>query len=171
MIRVDEIIPQRLPEVDEVREFATAVWRVQEIAAQLDAIAADAISRVRAGESLNAVAATIDGAVVESSILGRGETVGLFGDRLVQAAFAAPQDQAFEAIGSDQSTRMIVMVTDILAPPLAGIDPVGQAAMSQELSNDLALALESALLASYEIRADQTLIDLALGRVDPDDIP
>jgi peptidyl-prolyl cis-trans isomerase D len=171
MIRVDEIIPQRLPEVDEVREFATAVWRVQEIAAQLDAIAADAISRVRAGESLNAVAATIDGAVVESSILGRGETVGLFGDRLVQAAFAAPQDRAFEAIGSDQSTRMIVMVTDILAPPLAGIDPVGQAAMSQELSNDLALALESALLASYEIRADQTLIDLALGRVDPDDIP
>lgn len=171
MIRVDEILPERLPEVEEVRDFATAVWRVQETAAQLDAIAADALGRVQAGESLNAVAATLDGAVVESSILRRGETVGLFGDRLVQAAFAAPQDQAFQAVGSDQSTRMIVRVTEIIAPPLGMIDPVGQVEMSEELSNDLAFALEAALLASYEIRRDQTLIDLALGRVDPDDIP
>ena len=171
MIRVDEVIPERLPEVEEVRDYAIAVWRVQQIATQLDAIAAEALGRVQDGESLNAVAATLEGAVVESSILRRGETVGLFGDRLAGAAFAARQDQAFQAIGSDQATRMIVMVTEIIPPSVAAIDPVGQAQMSDELSNDLAMALESALLASYEIRADQTLIDLALGRVDPDDIP
>ena len=170
-IRVDEIIPERLPEVGEVREFAAAVWRSQEVAAQLNAISADALARVEAGESLNEVAATLDGAVVEASILGRGERVGLFGDRLVQAAFSAVQDQAFEAVGSDQATRMIVMVTEVIAPPLVTIDPVGQVAMSDELSNDLAFALESALLASYEISADQNLIDLALGRVDPNSIP
>ncbi len=171
MIRVDEIIPERLPEVGEVREFATAVWRSQEVAAQLNALSAGALARIEAGESLNQVAATLSGAVVESSILGRGESVGLFGERLVQAAFSAAPDQAFEAVGGDQATRMIVVVTDVIAPTVAAIDPVGQVEMSDELSNDLAFALESALLASYDISADQNLIDLALGRVDPNDIP
>jgi len=171
MIRVDEIIPERLPDVDEVREFAEAVWRARSIDDQLQALVQDAMTRVEAGESLNTVAESLPGSVVETAILGRSESSGPFSQQVVQSAFFQDANTPFEARASDPTTRIVAVVTDIVAPSGANFDPAQQAALSQELGDDITVALETALFASYEVRQDQRLIDLALGRSDPDALP
>ncbi len=170
MLRVDEITPQRVPELDEIRSFVEAVWRARNVDDQLQAIVEDAMARVEAGESLNDVAASIEGSVVETAMLSRTESTGPFSPALVRSAFAQDQGIAFEARASDPSTRVVAVVADVTPPGSRAMDPTRQAALSEELGNDITAALESALFASYEIRQNQELIDLALGRIDPEDI-
>jgi peptidyl-prolyl cis-trans isomerase D len=171
MIRVDEIIPERVPDVGEVREFAEAVWRARSIDDQLQALLDDAMARLAAGENLNAVSESLPGSIVEPAILGRGESSGPFSQQVVQAAFFQGLNTPFEARASDPTTRMAAVVTDIIAPSAESFDPAGQIALSQELGDDITVALEAALFASYEVRRDQRLIDLALGRTDPENLP
>ena len=168
--RVDAIEAPRLPEVDEVRDRASAFWRLRQVDEALQAIVDDALARAEAGESLNAIASSLDGARVESATLGRGETAGPFNRQMVSQAFNAPADTPFSARAGDQRTRAVAIVNDVIAPAPAAPGSDRQAALSEELENDVAAALQSALLSSYEIREDQRLIDLALGRIDPNDM-
>jgi peptidyl-prolyl cis-trans isomerase D len=101
------------------------------------------------------------------AVLGRGETAGPFNQQFSAAAFSASENEPFQARAGDQRTRAIALVTEIIAPSGDPVAPERQAAISGELSDDLAAALESAVLASYEIRRDPLLIDQALGRADP----
>lgn len=167
--RVDAIDPTRLPEVDEVREQASAFWRLRQVDEQLQAIVDDALARASAGESLDAIAAGLDGARVEAATLSREQTAGPFTEQLVAQAFASPQGSPFAGRAGDQRTRAVAVVDEIIAPPARPVAPETLAGLSQELENDLAAALENALLNSYDIREDQRLIDLALGRIDPAD--
>jgi peptidyl-prolyl cis-trans isomerase D len=171
MIRVNEIVEERVPELDEIREFAEAVWRARETDNRLQTLVDQALARAEAGESLNQIADTIEGAVVEAAILSRSETSGPFSQQVVGGAFAQAESTPFEARASDPSTRMVAVVTDVIVPQSAAIDPAQQAQLATELESDLTVALEAALFASYEVRRDQALIDLALGRVDPNQIP
>jgi peptidyl-prolyl cis-trans isomerase D len=166
--RVDAIEESRLPTVDEVREQASAFWRARQVDDALTTIVDDAMARAEAGESLDSIAQSIGGgAEVEIATLGRGETAGPFNEQLVSAAFNASEGQPFQARAGDQRTRAIAIVSDILAPSGDPVAPERRAALTSELSDDLAAALESAVLASYDIRRDQLLIDQALGRADP----
>ncbi len=171
MIRVDEIISERVPDVSEIREFAEAVWRTRTIDDRLQALTQEALARIQAGESLNIVAEDLPGSVVEAALLGRGESSGPFSQQVVQSAFFQSLNTPFEARAADPTTRMVAMVTAIIPPTATSFDPVQQVALSQELGNDITVALEAALFASYEVRQDQRLIDLALGRTDPDSAP
>ncbi len=171
MIRVDEITEERLPAVGEIREFAESVWRTRTIDDQLQSLLDQALTRIQGGESLNEVAASLPGSVVEAAILGREETTGPFSRQVVQSAFAQDLNMAFEARASDPTTRVVAVVTDIITPPQQAFDPLQQAALSDELGNDLTIALESALFASYEVYQNQELIDLALGRIEPNTLP
>ncbi|XBQ15944.1 MAG: SurA N-terminal domain-containing protein [Oceanicaulis sp.] len=167
VVRVDEVEESRLPAVDEVRAQATAFYRARTVDDALGEILQGALDRVEAGESLEQVAASIPGARLETSTLTRGETAGPFNRQLVQTAFAAAPGEPFEARAGDQRTRAVAIVTDVTAPTGDPIQPERMQALSGELSDDLALALQNALLATYEVQADQRLIDLALGRTDP----
>jgi peptidyl-prolyl cis-trans isomerase D len=168
VVRVDAIEESRLPTVDEVREQASAFWRARQVDDALTAIVDDAMARAQGGETLEAIAQSIGGgAEVELATLGRGETAGPFNQQLVSAAFNASQGQPFEARAGDQRTRAIAIVSEVLAPAGDPVAPERRAALTSELSDDLAAALESAVLASYEIRRDTLLIDQALGRADP----
>mgnify|MGYP006273471487 CR=1 FL=1 len=168
--RVDGIDPSRLPEISAVREEVSTFWRVRQVDEQLQAIVDDAIARAEAGESLNAIAAGLDGARVEAATLGRGETAGPFNRQLVAQAFTVEQGAPFAGRAGDQRTRAVTIVDEIIAPPERPVSPERLTALSGELESDLAVALENALLTSYEVRRDQRLIDLALGRIDPDEL-
>ncbi len=166
VVRVDEIEESRLPRVDEVREDAEAYWTALRTDERLGEIATDALARVRAGETLDAVAADLGGAArVETSTLRRSETAGPFGEMLVGAAFAARQGEAFEARASGQRTRAVGLVTAIQADAPATADA---SALSEELENDILMGLERSLMNIYEIRPNQAMIDVALGRSQPD---
>jgi len=166
--RVDSVEAPRLPRVDEVREDAEAFWRLRTIDERLQAIVDDALERADAGESLEAIAALIGGgAAVEIATLGREESAGPFNRNLVSQAFGASPGVRFPARAGDQRTRAIVVVDEIIAPQRSVAGPELQAAMREEIEGDIAMALQSALLDTYEVRADQRLIDQALGRIDP----
>lgn len=167
--RVDAIDASRLPEVSEVRDEASAVWRVQQVDEQLQALVDDALARARAGESLDAIAADIEGARVEAATLGRSETAGPFNRQLVSQAFGAERAAPFSGRAGDQRTRAVAVVDAILAPDPRPASLERAQALAGELETDLAIALESALVTTYEVRQDQRLIDLALGRIDPAD--
>jgi peptidyl-prolyl cis-trans isomerase D len=168
--RVDAIDPSRLPEVEEVRDEASTFWRLRAVDDQLQALVDDALARAEAGESLDAIAAGLDGARVESATLGRTETAGPFNRQLVGQAFGVEQGQPFPARAGDQRTRAVAVVDAVIAPQDRPVSPERLASLSEELGNDVAIALESALLTGYEVRQDQRLIDLALGRIDPNDL-
>lgn len=168
VVRVDSVQAPRLPNVDEVREDAEAFWRLRTVDERLQVIVDDALARAEAGESLEGIAALIGGgANVEIATLGREETAGPFNRNLVSQAFGVTPGARFPARAGDQRTRAIVVVDEIIAPRTALAGPEQQTAMRQELENDIAIALQNALLEAYEVRADQRLIDQALGRIDP----
>jgi peptidyl-prolyl cis-trans isomerase D len=168
--RVDGIDPSRLPDVNEVREEASTFWRLRQVDNQLQALLDDALTRAEAGESLDDIAAGLEGARVESTTLGRTETAGPFNRQLVAQAFGAEQGAAFPARAGDQRTRAVAIVDAVIAPQDRPVSPERLAALSNELGNDIAASLETALLTGYEVRQDQRLIDLALGRIDPNDL-
>lgn len=166
--RVDAIEESRLPTVDEVREQAGTFWRARQVDQALTVIVEDAVARAQAGESLESIASDIGGgAQVELATLGRGETAGPFNQSLVNAAFQAVEGEPFQARAGDERTRAVAVVTDIIAPEGDPVAPERRAAITGELSDDLAAALETAVLTSYEVRRDPLLIDQALGRTDP----
>lgn len=165
--RVDSVEEPRLPRVDEVREDAEAFWRLRTVDERLQALVDDALERADAGESLEAIAAVIGGgATVEIATLGREETAGPFNRNLVSQAFGASPGVRFPGRAGDQRTRAIVVVDEIIAPRRTAVSPEQQAAMRAEIESDIAIALQTALLDMYEVRADQRLIDQALGRID-----
>ena len=168
--RVDAVDPSRLPEVEEVRGQASAFWRLRQVDDQLQDLVDDALARAEAGESLDAIAADLDGARVEAATLGREETAGPFNRQLVSQAFGAAQGAPFAGRAGDQRTRAVAIVDEIIAPAERPVSPERRAALSEELENDLSAALQNALLTGYEVRQDQRLIDLALGRIDPEDM-
>lgn len=170
VVRVDAIDPSRLPQVDDVREEASTFWRLRQVDTQLQAVLDDALARAEAGESLNDIAAGLDGARVEQATVGRSETAGPFNRQLVAQAFGAERATPFPARAGDQRTRAVVIVDQIIAPESRPAAPERVAALSEELGNDLAAAVETALLTGYEVRQDQRLIDLALGRIDATDL-
>lgn len=166
--RVDAVEESRLPTVDEVREQASTFWRARQVDEALTTLVEDALARIEAGESLEAVARAIGGgAQVEMATLGRGETAGPFNQQLSAAAFNAAEGEPFQARAGDQRTRAVAVVTDVIAPSGDPVAPERRNALSGELSDDLASALENAVLNAYEIRRDPLLIDQALGRVEP----
>ncbi len=166
--RVDSVEAPRLPRVDEVREDAEAFWRLRTIDERLQTIVDDALERAEAGESLEGIAALIGGgASVEIATLGREETAGPFNRNLVAQAFGAAPGVRFAARAGDQRTRAIVIVDEIIAPRMTAAGSEQQASMRRELETDTAIALHHALLEAYDVRADQRLIDQALGRTDP----
>ncbi|MCC5995035.1 MAG: SurA N-terminal domain-containing protein [Oceanicaulis sp.] len=166
--RVDSIETARLPSVDEVREDAEAFWRLRTVDERLQVIVDDAMERIQAGDSLEAVAAVIgDGVSVEIATLGREESAGPFNRNLVSQAFNAPRAAPFPARAGDQRTRAIVIVDEIIAPRPATPGAELRQSMQEELENDLAMVLQNALLEAYTVRTDPRLIDQALGRIDP----
>lgn len=166
--RVDSIEEARLPTVDEVREDAEAFWRLRTVDERLQVIVDEALERIQAGDSLESAAAVIgDGASVEIATLGREESAGPFNRNLVSQAFNASPGTPFAARAGDQRTRAVVIVDEIIAPRPATPGQEQIQSMQEELENDLAIILQNALLDSYEVHQDQRLIDIALGRVDP----
>lgn len=166
--RVDAIETPRLPEVDEVREDASAFWRLRTVDEALGVIANAALARAEAGEDFNDIANELgENASVEITTVGRGETAGIFNSQLVNSAFTVVQDRPFLARAGDQRTRAVVMVTEVTSPSNPAAASTFAEAMSTEFSDDVVVSFERGLLSSYSISEDPRLIDLALGRADP----
>lgn len=108
VVRVDDVTPAAMPSLDSVREMVTQAWIASEnvrlLSARSDALA----ERLRGGEDLAAVAASVGATVVAetgikqeqdtTSRLGRGVMTGVFNGQAGQI-FAQPQSANSIAIG------------------------------------------------------------------------
>ncbi len=166
-IRVDEIVEAGVPELEEIREDVLSLWTRQQVAERTQDTVNAALARAQDGESLNAISDSLPGTVVEAAVLGRDETAGPFSRQLVGAAFAQSEGTPFQAAASDPTTAVIAVVTDTIVPTGDVFDPLQQATLSEEMSNDITVALQTALTTSYTVQTNQQLVDLALGRIDP----
>lgn len=70
-VRVEKIIPKALPPLDEVRSRLTQVWMARETAKRLQTKADELVARLKKGESLEAVAASVGASVSHAAGLDR----------------------------------------------------------------------------------------------------
>jgi len=165
IVRVDAVRPSALAPLNEVREQAESFWRLRQTDDRLQETVAAALTRAETGETLDAIAASIPGTRVEESTLRRDQTAGPFTEGFVRTAFRAREDEPFEARAGDQRTRAVAIVTAI-TPGASEPDSDMQRELAAGYENDVVIALERALLDTYEVRINPELRDAALGRSD-----
>ncbi|EAP91036.1 rotamase family protein [Oceanicaulis sp. HTCC2633] len=165
VVRVDEIEPARLYELDEVREDASRFWVMRETDNRLQEVVDDVQARLDAGETLDAIAASLGaGARVESAVLGREETAGPFNAQLVAQAFRQPEGGRFVSRADNQTTRALVLVDEVIAAEGGAVTQAQRNEMTGELRDDATQIVTNALINAYDVRQNQDLIDQALGR-------
>ncbi|MCS6625168.1 peptidyl-prolyl cis-trans isomerase [Roseibacterium beibuensis] len=108
VVRVDEVTPAAMPSLDSVRDIVTQAWTASENVRLLSARADALAERLRAGEDIAAVAASVGANVVtETGLkqeqetvarLGRGVAMGLFNGKAGQV-FSQPQSADSMVIG------------------------------------------------------------------------
>lgn len=167
-VRVETVEPSRVRDLEEARDDATTVWRLQTVDERLDALVEDAVARARAGESLESIAASIDGARVESATLTRGETAAPFGTNAVSAAFFIEEGDVEDARASDNRSRLVMVLDEIETDVDSdeGTAAELRALLAQQVQGDLDRTLAAALANRYPARIDTTLRDQALGLID-----
>ncbi len=108
VVRVDDVIPAAMPPLDEVRGLITPAWIGRENARLLSARSDALMARLRAGEDIAAVAASVGAPVVSragvkqseeaAQQVGQGVLVGMFNAERGQP-FSQPQSENSIAIG------------------------------------------------------------------------
>jgi hypothetical protein len=99
--------------------------------------------------------------------VGRDVTAGIFNQQIVATAFSVDENAPFQSRVGDQRTHAVAVVSGIIAPDTSTIGTQLGDALQLEISDDAQNAFQTGLLGSYEIKTDQRLVDIALGRVDP----
>jgi peptidyl-prolyl cis-trans isomerase D len=161
MVYVDEVIPERVAALDEMRDEAEAMWRAQQIDAALQALETQAREQIEGGASFADAAAAIgQPARTEIAIVRRGQTAGPVDAQLSAAVFAASEGELVSGRTAGDS-RALARVTRIEHP--AQPDPALANAMVDEVSNDLLTQFQAALADEYPVRIYEDQIGLALG--------
>jgi peptidyl-prolyl cis-trans isomerase D len=115
---VDAITPARDRTLNEVKTEVEQHWRDDQVASRLKAKAADLLSKLKSGTTLDAVAAA-DGVKVQTATgLKRGISVTGVSPKVAAEVFHTAKD-AFGSSEGDQPTQWVVFrVTDVKTPPL-----------------------------------------------------
>ncbi len=168
-LRVDDIEPSSIRSLDEAREDAGVVYRLQSVDAQLEELAHDAMERAEAGETLEAIAASIPGASVETAALNRAETAAPFGREAVGTAFFMEPGDVEESRSADNRSRLVLVLDEITQDASNGPEDVFElrSVLAQQMQGDIDRSLVAALGAKYPRDVDNRLRDQALGVIDP----
>jgi peptidyl-prolyl cis-trans isomerase D len=120
VVRVDKVIPRALPPLAEVRQPLTGAWMNQEMAKRLRARAEALAERVRKGEDLNAVAASIGARTARLPGLTRQDATqgGPLSQEGFAQAFGTAKDGVFLA-ANPTAFAVTVGKVEAIAPPSA----------------------------------------------------
>jgi peptidyl-prolyl cis-trans isomerase D len=171
-VRVDEVEDARIRTLEEAREDAETVWRLQEIDSRLEDLAAEAAALVEAGQTFETIAAANPNFRIEQASLRRDETADPFGRQVVNLAFSLDIGDVEATRADSGRLHLVLRVNDardgeIPAPEvLAQVDDF----LSQGYRSDIDSSLVSALYRQFDFGPDDIdyqLRDQALGVVDP----
>ena len=174
VVRVDDVIPAAMPALDEVRGPLTAAWISRENVRLLSA-RADALSaRLRAGEDIGAVAASVGATVSTGSGLKQDEeTVTRLGQGVMAGLFNGKAGTVFSQPQSDNSIA-IGRIDRITAPSAAVIADEAQqwrARLGAASGDPLFAAAVSAAAERMKAKYDEELARQALGVEEPPATP
>jgi peptidyl-prolyl cis-trans isomerase D len=172
-VRVEKIIPKALPQLAEVKAQLTKVWMAREVSKRLQAKADDLLARIKKGESMEAVAASVGSHVEHVNGLDRqtaGQNKDLSQEALGQA-FSVKPGEAFAAQNA-KAFGVIVGKLDAIRPPTGetlarvteGSRPQMTQAIFREISGDARKAARD--LIKPKIYPDQARLALGLEPVD-----
>lgn len=169
VVRVDDVTPPAMPSLDSVREMVTEAWIASEnvrlLSARSDALAA----RLRAGEDIAAVAATVGATVVtETGLKQEQDTMARLGQGVMSAVF---NGQAGQVFSQPQSANSIAIgrIDRISAPTAALVAEEAQqwrARIGSAAGDPLLAASVSAAAERMKARYDEDLARRALGVTD-----
>ena len=147
LARVDTIVPERLPEFDEVRETLAQAWTQQQLAEQLQAVAADIEGAISSGESSLEQQAAQYATSVESlpRPISRSNTDLQVPRPLITGMFAAKEEGDTFSLPGLQNQMIIMQVTAIDRPAEETLDILAQTS-ALEIQNGVAEDLFAAYL-------------------------
>jgi peptidyl-prolyl cis-trans isomerase D len=137
-VRVEKIIPKALPTLDEVRARLTQVWMARETAKALQAKADQLVERLKKGESLDAVAASVNAQVSHAAGLTRqnaAQNKELSQDALAKA-FGAKAGEVFTAENA-KAFGLVVGKLEALRAPV----PVQIARITEDSRPQMSMAI------------------------------
>ncbi|MGI4818410.1 MAG: SurA N-terminal domain-containing protein [Janthinobacterium lividum] len=122
-LRVDDVIPSALPPLDEFRAPLTQAWVQRENARLLSAKAEELAGRVRAGEDITAVAASVNASVtVRTNVAADQASQNANGAAVLRGLFGQGKDQVFT--GNSETGFIVGRVNAIHAADPAKAAPL-----------------------------------------------
>ena len=172
VVRVDEIIPSHLRDLEDVRLVAEARWRDSQLNDLVSARAEAALAQLQDGESLDIVALTTGGRV-ESTTARRGQSAETFSQNVISRAFSMTPG-SWESVQAASGRFIILTVDDVITADMSALTDTElaelQATIAQEGTNDVFTSLQLALETEYELNSgaiDRALVAQALGETNP----
>ena len=174
VVRVDDVIPAAMPKLDDVRDQLTQAWIARENVRLLSARSDALMTRLRAGEDIAAVAASV-GATVTSraGVRQDQETMAQLGQGVMTGLFSAERGQPFSRPQSQDSIA-IGRVDRVTAPtPALAAEEAQQwrARLGQATADPLFVAAIAAAAERMKADHDEELARQALGLTAPPATP
>ncbi|ADZ70610.1 SurA N-terminal domain-containing protein [Polymorphum gilvum] len=147
---VAEVIPARDRPLDEVRPSVVIAWGAAERIKRLADLSAGTADRLKAGESLDVVAADLGLEVKTSAPLKRATDSGDFTAAAAGSAFSGPAGTVAEAAGKDGNR--IVMMVDAISSPAFFMEADEVKAIDEQVARQL----QDSLLNQYVSEIERT---------------
>jgi peptidyl-prolyl cis-trans isomerase D len=140
VVRVNDIRPAAMPELEEVRDMLTQGWMQRETSRRLAAFTDQLAGRIRGGESIAAVAASVNAQLTTRTGLQQNEEVQEeVGQGVLRGLFSQGAEQVFTG-QQDEQSFVIGRVDRVRAPVATLAAPVAEQARPR-LTMQLAEAL------------------------------
>lgn len=162
--RVDSIVPERLPEFEEVRERIVTAWQQQQQGEQLQAVAAEIEAAIATGASALAEEAEKFDATVESlpRPITRENTDLQVPRQLLNGVFAANEEGETFSIQGVSGQMIIMQVTDIDRPASETLDLLAQSSaldIQSNIADDLYRAYLISIASDVELDTNARALD------------
>ncbi|WP_421728898.1 peptidyl-prolyl cis-trans isomerase [Brevundimonas sp.] len=169
VLRLDDIQAAALPELADVREPLAAQWLLRENARRLSAKAEELAARVRSGQDIAAVAASVNATLTtRGSVQQNPQAQQEIGEGILQGLFGQGRGQVFS--GAASASSYVVGRVDAIHPAVPALAaPIAQQVlgrMGAEFGNGAAQSLIEAAAAKAKAKNDPALALQALGVTD-----
>ncbi|WP_018698359.1 peptidylprolyl isomerase [Amorphus coralli] len=168
--RVADIIPARDRELDEVRGQVLAAWTQDALSTQAQDLATEAVTRIRNGETMEAVAEAMDTSVQASEPFTREGSAPGLPAAAISAAFEGPQGTV-DAVTGANGGRVVLEVASVDKPAFfaeaADNEPARQR-LQRSLGDGLVSEYVAALERERGVQVNQQMLNQIVGAPNSD---
>ncbi len=173
LARVDAIIPERLPPIDEVRDLLAEAWTQQNEFEQLQTVAGEISARINSGESTLAEEAGRYGTIAQSMTrpVSRAAPGTELPPQLLGTLFTANRDGEVLSVPSQVDEIMILRLDTVDRPEPETLDLLAQsniAAVQQQLNEDLFQAFFTEIQGEIELEENPSALAAYKSRIAPE---